>query len=221
MNKFLIYINRYYLFFFPLLWLIILTPLTPTLDLSIERYFYQNSQFSQHPFFQWFYQYGPWISLLFSFVCFIGLIFFKKFRKISLMLLLTFLLGSGIVVHFLLKDHWGRPRPKQIEEFGGNQEYRPYYSPNFFNQKEPSKSFPCGHCSTGFYFLALIVLGMRFKNNLLIYSGIIVGVGLGGILSLARMAQGGHFFSDTILSAIIMWYAALFCDWLVFRNYSK
>lgn len=187
------------------------------LDLSIERYFYQNHEFSTHWFYQWMYQYGPWISLIFSFFCLVALIFYKSWRKNALMLLLTYSLGSGLIVHALLKDHWGRPRPKQIEEFGGKQSFRPYYCPNFFNQQEPSKSFPCGHCSTGFYFLALTVLGMRLKNKSMIYLGLFIGLGLGFLLSITRMAQGGHFFSDTIIAGIIMWYAALFCDWFVFK----
>ena len=63
--------------------------------------------------------------------------------------------GAGFIVHTALKDHWGRPRPKQIIAFGGEQTFRPFYSPNFFHQPEPSKSFPCGHCTMGFYFFAV------------------------------------------------------------------
>ena len=52
-------------------------------------------------------------------------------------------IGVGLFTHILLKDHWGRPRPKQVTQFGGTQEFHPFYKPNFFDQPQPSRApFP-------------------------------------------------------------------------------
>jgi len=108
-----------------------------------------------------------------------------------------------------------RPRPKQVIEFGGIQEFRPFYQPNFFHQPEPSKSFTCGHCTMGFYFFALALVVRRLNYRKTFWITLMFAFALGIALSLARIGQGGHFFSDTLISALIMWLTAYACDrWL-------
>lgn len=142
----------------------------------------------------------------------------KSLRKQVLVIILTLIVGSGFITHAVLKDHWGRPRPKQTENYGGMQVYRPFWNPNFFHQTEPSKSFVCGHCSTGFLFLTLIVLGQRYRSRLFIWLGALLSLIFGVGLSLTRMAQGGHYFSDCLFTALIMWTVALMMDWLVYAD---
>lgn len=60
----------------------------------------------------------------------------------------------------------------------------------------------------GFYFFALALLGICYRRRDLYWLGLGLAWGLGGLLSLARIAQGGHFFSDTMASALIMWLTA-------------
>src|SRR6476619_7728679 len=36
-------------------------------------------------------------------------------------LISTMILAPGLLVNVLLKDHWGRPRPIDVTQFGGNQ----------------------------------------------------------------------------------------------------
>ena len=146
--------------------------------------------------------------------CFISS--WKRLSAPTLVMALTLLIGSGIIVHVILKDHWGRPRPKQIVQFGGQQQYRPYYLPDLFTKKEPSKSFPCGHCSTGFYFFCLAFIGWKEKMPYLLWGGLFFALLLGGLLSVARIAQGGHFFSDVLVSALIMWFTAAWCTSFVY-----
>ncbi|MEC7840138.1 MAG: phosphatase PAP2 family protein [Chlamydiota bacterium] len=202
---------------------ITIAPLTPSLDIDIENFFFNQSNFTGNTLFTFIYQYGPYPALVTASLSFVGFItsFFLSsllpFRKSFALLVLTLAIGSGLIVHIALKEQWGRPRPKQVTEFGGKQEFRPFYSPNFFNQPEPSKSFPCGHCSTGFYFFALALAGKRLKNRKLEVIGYLLAMALGIALSVARMAQGGHFFSDTITAALIMWMTALICDWFIYE----
>lgn len=213
----------------PILLMVLIAPFTPFLDLNIERFFYQKgvengSLFVSNAYTSFLFEYGPlpaWIVIgcaailyLLSFCWSI----WKKWRAPSLILLLTLAIGSGFITHALLKDHWGRPRPKQVTEFGGIQPFRPFYEPNFSHQPEPSKSFPCGHCTMGFFFFAVAIIGKRQNNISLYWLGMIVAITLGTALSISRMAQGGHFLSDTLMSALIMWLTALTCDWLIYSE---
>lgn len=142
----------------------------------------------------------------------------KPWRKPAMLLVLTMSIGAGFITHTLLKDRWGRPRPRQVVEFGGHQEFRAIYEPNFFDQPEPSKSFPCGHCTMGFFFFTFLFLGRRHHLPWLYYSGIFLTTTLGISLALMRMMQGAHFFSDTVSAAVVMWLTALACDWLVYGD---
>lgn len=212
----------------PLIAFILFTPFSPSWDLSVSQYFYDpvSKQFSNDSFSQFLYVYGPYpgntILVLAALTLILSYFFapLKKWRASSLLLFLTMVLGSGFITNALLKDHWGRPRPKQVIEFGGAQEFRPYYSPNFFHQPEPSKSFPCGHCSTGFFFFVLVFLGNRLHKRWLSILGFSLAAILGILMGIGRIAQGGHFLSDVAMSALIMWYVALICDWMIYtENY--
>lgn len=206
----------------PILLMVLITPFTPWLDLTISHYFFSDHHFVSNDFTTFMFNYGILAAdilvggAVVTFLLSYCLKYWKPWRQASLVLILTLAIGAGFITHTLLKDHWGRPRPKQVIEFGGTQAFRPYYSPNFFSQPEPSKSFPCGHCTMGFYFFALALIGKRYHYRSLYYGGFALAVVLGIALSVTRIAMGGHFFSDTLISALIMWLTALACDFLIF-----
>jgi membrane-associated PAP2 superfamily phosphatase len=67
----------------------------------------------------------------------------------------------------------------------------------------------------GFYFFTLALIARRLDYRKTFWFALILAFGLGISLSLARIAQGGHFFSDTLVSALVMWLSAYACDrWL-------
>ncbi|MGD8836839.1 MAG: phosphatase PAP2 family protein [Desulfobacteraceae bacterium] len=119
----------------------------------------------------------------------------EPWRRPCLVVVLTTLLAAGLLVNAVLKQYWGRPRPSQTIEFGGKWEYRPIFPPG-----TPGKgaSFPCGHCTMGFVFLAMA--SFRRQSKTLAYGGVAIGIVMGGLLSAARVVQGAHFLSDTIWS---------------------
>ena len=214
--------NKYTLsWLLPIIFMILIAPFTPWLDLSITRYFYQPENSALERFI---FNYGimpAWIVFILStiFLCLSYIMKrFTSWRAPCLVLVLTFIMGAGFFTHLLLKDHWGRPRPRQVTEFGGTQNFRPFYSPNFFDQPEPSKSFPCGHCSMGFYFFALALVGYRLNKKWLMYLGLWTALALGILLGVFRIMQGGHFFSDVVFSALLMWLTALSMDFLIYPN---
>lgn len=119
----------------------------------------------------------------------------KAWRKPCLLVVLTTVIGAGLLVNAVLKQYWGRPRPDQTIEFGGNWEYRSIFPPGPPGQ---GASFPCGHCTMGFVFLAMI--GFRRQKKVLAVGGAIAGIVWGVLLSVARIVQGAHFLGDTIWS---------------------
>lgn len=198
------------------------------LDKMMSHYFY-NSNHNSHGFVnnsltQLVYTYGllpgQITGILAGFCLFLSFFsnFWKKYKRETFFLTLALILGPGLLINAILKDHWGRPRPKQIIEFGGNQAFRPFYSPNFFAQPEPSKSFPCGHCSTGYYFFALGIVGVRLKKRYLALLGFTLGMAWGTILGVVRIAQGGHFFSDVLMSGLLIWLLTLILEKFIYDD---
>ena len=68
-------------------------------------------------------------------------------RAIVLMLV-TLALAPGVLANLLLKEHWGRPRPIDVAEFGGEEHFRPWWDPRgdcpkncSFIAGEPSGAF--------------------------------------------------------------------------------
>lgn len=180
-------------------------------DLSVSRYFSQNDWgIGKLPFFQWLYEYGAYISIaLFILALFIWILSYKykqiiKYRNVCILLVLTTVLGSGLLINGILKPYWGRPRPVQIEEFGGPWEYREFYEPGI-----PAKgqSFPSGHVSI--MAVLIVAAAVRKENAPLALVGTIVGGCLTVAMAICRMAQGGHFLTDTIWAFSVISLTAL------------
>jgi membrane-associated PAP2 superfamily phosphatase len=216
----------HYQWIIPLILFAALAYFTPELDLAISHYFY-DSKAGIFPGGEIYSAIRFWtvIPAMFTAVAaslFLGLSYFisrwKIWRPYALLLILPMALGAGIITHSILKDHWGRPRPVQTVHFGGENTFRPFFKPNITYEVQPFKSFPCGHCSMGFYFFAVALLGRRLGSKMLFATGMALALTLGIALSVTRIAQGGHFFSDTLATALIMWTTALVCDWLLFKD---
>ena len=121
-------------------------------------------------------------------------------------LLLVGAVGSGLFVNAVLKDHWGRARPVQIVAFGGDRRF----TPPFVISDAGGKSFSSGHTSGAFALLALIFLVRRYRKTA---AAAVVAYGLA--VSLARIAAGGHFFSDVVVSIMVMYItAAVLYRWM-------
>ncbi len=210
----------------PLILLALAAALSPYIDMPLERAFYNYDtlKFTDTNLTDFIYDHGvnpgqvAGVASIIAFLLSYTRSKWKPWRKPALMLILTMAIGAGFITHTVLKDNWGRPRPKQVIEFGGKQEFRPVYKPNFLHQPEPSKSFPCGHCTMGFFFFALIFMGKRLHKPWVTYTGIVVSITLGTALAVTRMAEGGHFLTDTIAAAVIMWLTAYACDWVLYGD---
>ena len=185
------------------------------LDISLERHFYRQGVWIGRDLDPWrfLYRFGVFPAYLFAGAALATLIagFFSArvagFRKSALFLLLLLALGPGLLVNSVFKNHWGRPRPSQLQVFNG-AEKMPYYQVWERGVAGQGRSFPSGHASAAFYLIApYFVLRCRARRcALLALAG---GLGYGLFMGVARMAQGGHFPSDVLWAGGIVYLAGL------------
>ena len=183
-------------------------------DIALEQYFYSCEKgwlLQYRPFWDFLYRYGifPGYFLAFAGLVMITLSYWNvkyiQYRKASMVLIFTMVVGPGLIVNLVLKDHTGRPRPREITEFGGTEKFVCVCEKAATND---GKSFPCGHCSMGFY-LAIPYLFLRNRKKILAYSVLALGVGYGITIGIARMMAGGHFASDVLWAGGLVWITAL------------
>jgi membrane-associated PAP2 superfamily phosphatase len=112
----------------------------------------------------------------------------------GLFLVILLALGPGLVVNSVFKEYWGRPRPREIVQFGGKKEFlHPWQK----GVAHAGRSFPSGHASAAFYLTAPFFVYRR-RNARAARFWLIGGLGFGLIMSVARITQGGHFLSDNL-----------------------
>jgi len=124
-----------------------------------------------------------------------------KWRRQVAYLAIALALGPGIIVG-AFKEHWGRARPAQVVELGGDKRFTPALVPS--DQCSTNCAFTSGHAATGFY---LVALGFVFPRRRRAW--IVAGLVAGSVIGLMRMAQGGHFFSDIVFAGFITWFTCL------------
>lgn len=130
-------------------------------------------------------------------------------------LVLLFAIGPGLVVNAGFKQTWGRPRPSQVRQFGGVRDFVPVGTP--LRGQIHNSSFPSGHAATAFFLMATAFLVDRRKVGLRV--GLLVaGCVYGTLMGLARMLQGGHWASDVLWSAAIVYFLAVTLDRFVLRS---
>ncbi len=113
-----------------------------------------------------------------------------------------------IIVNVLLKGFWGRARPNDILELGGSDSFSAWFQ--FSDACNANCSFVSGDASVGF---SLIVLYLITKNRLFFWLSLLSGIILGAV----RISEGGHFFSDILMSGLIIY----FLSFAQFQIYNK
>lgn len=183
--------------------------LSPTLDLKILSWFYQPALAHPWPlefngFFRFIYNFGT-LPALITAVTGLGILVMARYRpswtqwrRHAAFIFLTLVIGPGFFVNTAFKDHWGRPRPKMVTEFGGRMEYQCFHEKGISGR---GKSFPCGHSSMGYYFVVLYFLARR-RKKIVRLSLLAAALGYGTLIGIARMAAGAHFASDVLWSAV-------------------
>jgi len=176
----------------------------PAIDLQISRLFFDKA-FPLREWWQvWMHEglnYFLWLSM----GSVVAIYLFNRLSKRHLWaidgkkvcyLFLVLILGAGLIVNVILKDNFGRARPRDIEEFGGSK----HFTPAFVISRECNSncSFSSGDAAGGFFSLALVMALSRRRRMLA------AAAAFGALVSLSRVASGAHFFSDTVASFFVM-----------------
>ena len=207
--------------------------LWPTLDLTVSAWFYRPAgspgwhgfaadQFAVagviHETVPWFGRAASLLGLLLAIFWRLrpGPVSVGWWRR-GLMLSLLMILGNGVVVNAILKENWGRPRPVDIQTFGGVGTFEPALHPSI--QCDSNCSFVSGHAATGFSLLALGLIGAPATRRRWLLWGLAAGLTTGAL----RIAQGGHFLSDVLFSGLVIWLcgATLRAVWLHRRTWRR
>ena len=114
-----------------------------------------------------------------------------------LFLILVLVIGPGLLVNTVLKEHSGRPRPIHLVQFGGDSTFTPVFHSGPCSN---NCSFVSGEASfiyaLGF---AVAVMASRRRKTLM-ETAVIAGT----LVGFVRMGQGGHFLSDVIFAGVFM-----------------
>ena len=114
---------------------------------------------------------------------------------------LTSVIGLIFIINLILKNFWGRSRPGDILQLGGKENFTPWYQ--ISDTCNTNCSFVSGDAAVGF---SLIVLYFLTKKEIFFWLSIFFGFSIG----LIRIMEGGHFASDVVMSAVILYLAYYF-----------
>ncbi len=206
----------------PLAILFVLTALfwATDLDTTLAGLFFTPGQgwnYANAPLCEFFYRHGTWPGIGLAVFAGVALTagFFRKrysaWKRPAAFVLLLFALAPGLLVNTVFKVHWERPRPRQVDLFGGEKRFL-----KVWEKGEPGSghSFPSGHASMGF-FLGAPYFFLRRSNRVAAAGWLAFGIACGAAIGIVRMAQGGHFASDVLWAWGMVHLCGLGLSWLL------
>jgi membrane-associated PAP2 superfamily phosphatase len=182
------------------------------IDLYLSDYFYDPTA-EQEWFLKtavpwiWLYRYGElptWLLAIGAALVWGGSLYRRSwvcYRRACALIVLSVMLGPGLIVNGVLKPLWGRPRPAQADLFGGSRPYQHLWQPGPIGG---GRSFPSGHAAMGYVLVFGTCLVSQRRSAWL--RGLVLGGALayGSLLGATRIIQGGHFLSDVLCSGSLM-----------------
>lgn len=191
----------------------------PQIDITLSAPFYNGENFylKGSLYERFFYNSVKILLILFTVGSF-GIYIYNRIKKKNLLgidsrviiyIVLVLSIAPGLIVNATLKDHWGRARPAQIVQFGGDKEFTPAFIPS--NQN--GHSFSSGHTAAAFSFIGFALLAKRRRR---FWMGLALAYGT--LVSFARLIAGGHFFSDIVTSFFIVWIVTHLLYKLIFKK---
>jgi len=130
----------------------------------------------------------------------------------ALFVLTSLALGPGLIVNGILKSDWGRARPRQLVDFGGDAAYTPVWW--LSDACHRNCSFVSGEGASAFWLLAVVVLvpkEWRWPVGVVTFL-------FAALVSLMRVMAGGHFLSDVLVAWVITLLVLLLCHRVFIRG---
>ena len=213
-------INTFFFAFFVLLFF-----LFPNLDIHFSKLFFYEEKFISEKYIfvknlrSFLKDLMVFISVFSLLLIVAGILLKKKvffFKRRTKLILLGFIvgpvIGCGLIANFYFKDNWGRARPINIQEFGGDKIYTKPFT--ISDQCKKNCSWIGGEASAAFSFITGTII---LKNPIYLLINLIFGI----VVSFCRIAMGGHFLSDNIFAMIFMIYLAILYKYFVFLYLKK
>ncbi|MEN0088016.1 MAG: phosphatase PAP2 family protein, partial [Pseudomonadota bacterium] len=124
---------------------------------------------------------------------------------------LSLFLGPILLVNWILKAFWGRPRPRATDLFLGDD---PFILPGTYTDYCLSNcSFVSGEASGAFWFFALLPLLARFAGRDVAWAGGVVLAVLAAAIAYNRVVFGAHYLSDVVMAATLTLAIVAACHW--------
>ena len=200
--------------------------LFPEIELSIARVFYyaidaDDNLFTlgQLPIVVTSRKLGSWLEIILIAAPVVALIvrLFSPRTKMHIsgraiiFLILSSALGPGLLVNVVLKEHWGRPRPVHITQFGGHDHFVTWLDPR--GKCSRNCSFVSGEASAAFWTIAPAALAPPPWRPLAYGAALTFGFAY----SFLRIAAGGHFLSDTVFAGLFTFLVIWLLYALIYR----
>lgn len=194
----------------------------PGIDLWASSVLYDPADLAAHGRHPWLLnlrQMARWL-MIGTIVVLLGAVLLKLVRperplvvpgRAIVFLVGTLILGPLLTVNVGLKDHWGRPRPNEISAFGGPSTMVPAW--RLDDQCLRNCSFVSGEVAATTWLAGIAMVAPPPARLPLAAGTAILVTAVAGM----RMAFGGHFLSDVVLSALLTWLILWVAHWLLYR----
>jgi lipid A 4'-phosphatase len=123
----------------------------------------------------------------------------------------TLVLGPALMANVLLKDHWGRPRPIDVTQFGGSDRFVAWWDPR--GSCPNNCSFVSGDVAGAFWTMAPAALAPPQWRALAYGAALALGTGMTAM----RVMAGGHFTSDAIFAGVFTFLIVWIVHGLIYR----
>lgn len=130
-----------------------------------------------------------------------------ELQRGGLFLVLHLTVGVGLIVNVGFKQNFGRPRPKQLIQFGGDQAFHAVGA--LGTGLAEHASFPSGHAAAAFYTMSPGFLLMARRRRAAGRACFAAGLMFGMFVGASRIVQGGHFLSDVVASSGIIYFTGV------------
>ena len=198
----------------------------PELDLLVSRYFHgfvdaNNNAFAWrlYPPLMLARDSGLWVGTVLVAPAVVALLIklILPRRKLLLsgrailFLIVTLALGPGALVNGVLKEHWGRSRPIDVAQFGGNEHFVAWWDPR--GDCPANCGFVSGDVAGAFWTVAPAALAPPAWRAFAYGAALALGAGMAAI----RVMAGGHFLTDVVFAGIFTFLIIWIAHGLIYR----